>query len=224
MLWTDRTFDLIDSLESSMEKIMAARGKTRRRSARESPDANGLLAMELQDIHNAESQLSRALPRLSKAAQSQTLREMLEQRLEEGGRIIKDVETVFDELDASPRRRKNIAAEGLINDAREHVQEIEPGPALDAVLIDAVQKTEHYCIAAWGTARSLAQAVGQKTASRAMDRALKEGGPFDEQLTELSEREITPALLSGETEGEEDESGSRARPRRGGTSEERAAR
>jgi len=76
------------------------------------------------------------------------------------------------------------------------VQEIEQGPALDAVIIGAMQKTEHYCIAAWGTAKSLAQAVGNKTATRAMDRALKEGKGVDEKLTQLAEKDITPALLT----------------------------
>ena len=107
-------------------------------------------------------------------------------------------------MDGSPGRKKNVAAEGLINDAREHVQEIEAGPALDAVLIGAMQKTEHYCIAAWGTAKALAQAVGQKTATRAMERALKEGGPFDEQLTKLAEEEITPALLAAAQSGDDE--------------------
>jgi hypothetical protein len=101
-----------------------------------------------------------------------------------------------EELEESPGRKKNVAAEGLSNDAREHVQEIEEGPALDAVLIGAMQKTEHYCIAAWGTAKSLAQAMEQKTALKTMERALKEGKALDEQLTELAENEVTPALLS----------------------------
>src|SRR5882762_3554717 len=157
---------------------MATKAKASRRSSKDSPDATELLVLELQEIHSAENQLSRVLPRLAKAAESQKLAGMLEQRLEQGERLIKDIESVFDEMDASPGRKKNVAAEGLINDAREHVQEIEPGPALDAVLIGAIQKTEHYCIAAWGTARSLAQAVGQKTAGQAMERALKEGSPF----------------------------------------------
>jgi ferritin-like metal-binding protein YciE len=86
---------------------------------------------------------------------------------------------------------------------RERVQDIEQGPALDAVIIGAMQKAEHYCIAAWGTAKSLAQAVGNKTATRAMDRALKEGKGVDEKLTQLAENDITPALLT-EADDEED--------------------
>lgn len=67
--------------------------------------------------------------------------------------------------------------------AGEHLRDIDEGPALDAVLIGGIQKVEHCCIAAWGTARSLAQATGQRTTARAM--------------------EITPALLSEESEDEE---------------------
>jgi hypothetical protein len=123
---------------------------------------------------------------------------------------------------------------------REHVQEIEQGPALDAVLTAAIQKTEHYCIAAWGTARSLAQAVGEETTVKSMERALQEGKTMDEQLTELAEQEITPQLLAteeaeeedeeeageeleaGEEEDEEEEGGGRKRSRRSGGSERRA--
>jgi ferritin-like metal-binding protein YciE len=213
-----------------------AKAKAGRQSRKISPDARELLVLELQQVHSAESQLSRVLPRLSKAAQSQALRDLLDQRLEEGERIIKDVESSLDELDESPGRRKNAAAQGLIEDVREHVQEIEKGPALDAVLIAGIQKTEHYCIAAWGTARSLAQAVEEKTTVQTMQRALKEGGQFDEQLTKLAEQEITPALLSGEesvgsqdeqSDGEEGDEGSangRSRSRRDERTEQRAGK
>jgi ferritin-like metal-binding protein YciE len=185
---------------------MATKRKSSGQSGKESPDATQLLVLELQEIHSAESQLSRVLPRLAQALESEELGTLMDERLAEGERIIKEIEAVFEEMDESPGRRKNVAAEGLINDARERVQEIEAGPALDAVLIGAMQKTEHYCIAAWGTAKALAQAVGQKTATRAMERALKEGGPFDERLTKLAAEEITPALLAA-AQSEDGEAG-----------------
>lgn len=202
-------------------------------SKKEMPDGSEILLLELQEIHNAESQLARVIPRLAKAVEAQTLQQMLEARLSEGERIIADIESVLDEMEESPGRKKNVAAEGLIDDAREHVQEIAPGPALDCVLIGAIQKTEHYCIAAWGTARALAQALGEETAAKAMERALEEGKRFDEELTELAEREVTPALLAqGSEEDEEEEeevsddvdeaqSGGRKRSRKGGRSERR---
>lgn len=213
---------------------MAARRKSNGPSRKEMPDGAQLLLLELQEIHNAESQLSRLIPRLAKAVEAQTLQQMLETRLSEGERIIGDIEAVLDEMEESPGRKKNVAAEGLIADAREHVQEIAPGPALDCVLIGAIQKTEHYCIAAWGTARALAQALGEETAAKAMERALEEGKRFDEELTELAEREVTPALLAqasdeAEDEEEEEEAGDddeeaqsgRKRSRKGSKSERR---
>jgi ferritin-like metal-binding protein YciE len=214
-----------------------AKAKTGRQSRKTSPDARELLVLELQQVHSAESQLSRVLPRLSKAAQSEALRDRLDERLGEGERILKEVEASLEELDESPGRRKNAAAQGLIEDVREHAQEIEPGPALDAVLIAGIQKTEHYCIAAWGTAKALAQAVEEKTTVQAMQRALKEGGQFDERLTKLAEEEITPQLLSGDTSAESAEedsndeegnegssTGGRSRSRRDGRTEHRAGK
>jgi ferritin-like metal-binding protein YciE len=198
---------------------MATKRKSSGRPEKDSPDAMDLLVLELQEIHSAESQLSRVLPRLSKALDSEELGTLMEERLAEGERIIKEIEAVFDEMNESPGRKKNVAAEGLINDAREHVQEIEAGPALDAVLIGAMQKTEHYCIAAWGTAKALAQAVGQKAATRAMERALQEGGPFDERLTKLAAEQITPALLAGaeSADGEADANGRKGSSRKRGS-------
>lgn len=211
-----------------------------KRARKESPNATELLLLELQEIHSAENQLSRMLPRIIKAAESEKLQQMLEERQQQGERLIQELESVFDEMEESPGRKKNVAAEGLINDIREHVQEIEQGPALDAVLIAAIQKTEHYCIAAWGTARSLAQAVGEETTVEAMERALGEGKTMDEQLTQLAEQEITPQLLAeeeaeeededeaseqmeaGEEEDEEEQGGGRKGSRRSGGSERRA--
>jgi ferritin-like metal-binding protein YciE len=188
---------------------MAAKRKSSGRSKKESPDGVGLLAMELQEIHSAENQLSRVLPRLTKVVESNTLRQMLEQRLAQGEKILEDVDSALEELEMSPGRKKNVAAEGLVSDMREHIQEIEAGPALDAVVIGSIQKTEHYCIAAWGTAKALAEATGQSTVVRAMERALKEGKQVDEELTQLAEKEINPAVVAqGTEEQEEGETGS----------------
>jgi ferritin-like metal-binding protein YciE len=200
---------------------MATKAKQSKRPRKESPDATELLVLELQEIHNAESQLTRVGPRLSKAIESEKLIKMMDERLEEGERIITEIEAVFEEMEESPGRKKNVAAEGLLNDAREHAQEIESGPSLDAVLIGAIQKTEHYCIAAWGTAKALGAAVGQKTAVRAMDRALKVGGEFDKRLTALAEKEITPALLT--QGGDEDQEGAGRQQRGNGGGESRAS-
>jgi len=185
---------------------MAASRKSSR-TRKESPDGNELLVLELQEIHSAESQLSRVLPKLMKSVESEELRKCLEQRLSQGERLIGEIESALEEMDESPGRKKNVAAEGLINDAREHVQEIEPGPALDAVMIAAIQKTEHYCIAAWGTARSLASSAGEEEVVECMERAIQEGKQMDQDLTRLAEETINPQVFAeSEEEGEEAES------------------
>lgn len=191
--------------------------KRKSQSKKQSPGIDELLVLELQEIHSAESQLARVLPRLSKAVETEKLREMFDERLKQGEHLLQDVDAALDELDASPGRKKNVAAEGLINDLREHAQEIEAGPALDSVLIAGIQKTEHYCIAAWGSVRSLAQSTGQKSAVKTMERALKEGKTLDEELTQLAEQEVTPALMSeGAEEEEDDDSEVQPRSRKSG--------
>lgn len=182
-----------------------ARSSKSNRKRKETPHGNELLVLELQEIHNAESQLSRVLPKLMKAVESEELRSCLEERISQGERLTKDIESALEEMDESPGRKRNVAAEGLINDAREHMQEIESGPARDAVLISGIQKTEHYCVAAWGTARSLGDAAGQKNVVKSMERALKQGKQMDEALTRLAEEEINPQVFAEASEEEDEE-------------------
>lgn len=186
---------------------MATSRRSSGKSAKERVARGGaeLLALELQQIRSAESELSRVLPSLAQAVESEELRELLQLREQQGKRILGELEAAFDELEEDPpqKQKKNPAAEGLIEAAQEHVREIEEGPALDAALIAGIQKVEHYCIAAWGTARSLAKATGHKTTVRAMEQELNDGKRLDEKLTELAEKEITPALLAEELEDEE---------------------
>src|SRR4051812_6907263 len=105
----------------NLESVMASQSKSKSRSKKQSPDSSELLVMELQQIHSAESQLMRMLPRLAKAVQSDKFREMIEQRQEQGEALLEQLEDVFDEMEQSPGRKRNVAAEGLINDAREHI-------------------------------------------------------------------------------------------------------
>lgn len=180
---------------------MASKKKTARRKTKSTPTGSELLVLSLQRIYSAENHLSQNLPKLSKAIESQRLQALARERLTEGERIISEVELALNDLDESPERKRNFAAEGLIADAREHVQTFTGGPALDSLLLASFQKTEHYCIAAWGTAKALASATGQKISVKAMNRALKEGGKFDARLTKLADKKLTPALLAlAETE------------------------
>jgi ferritin-like metal-binding protein YciE len=169
-----------------------------------------LLTQEIKEIHSAERQLSRALPKLAKATGSEKLREMLQRRREQGAILIEALDEALEEMQVSKGRVKNVAIEGLIEDANQHAEEIEDEKMLDAALIGAVQKVEHYCIAAWGTTRSMGQLFGRQKVVEAMERALEEGKRFDQEMTQLAESEVNPAMLDGGDvdEGEEESSGS----------------
>jgi ferritin-like metal-binding protein YciE len=191
-------------------KKKSAKSNSRGRTQKKTPEPMEMLHTELAEIHSAENQLVKAAPRLSKSVENETLREMLDRRVEQAEQLIEDIEGVFEEMGHSMPRKKNVAAEGLLRDALDHVQEIQRGPALDATLIGAVQKLEHYCIAAWGTTRAFAQAMGEETTVEVMERVLEEGKAMDEEMTELAESEVNPAMLEASEEDEE------ATPRRRG--------
>jgi ferritin-like metal-binding protein YciE len=175
-----------------------------------------LLTQELKEIHSAERQLSRALPKLAKAASSQRLREMIEKRREQSTTLIEAIDEALDELGTTRARKKNDAIEGLIEDANQHVEEISDKKMLDAALIGAVQKIEHYCIAAWGTVASMGRLFEQTKVVEAMERALEEGKLFDQEMTQLAETEVNPAMLGEEEEGEE-EAGEEGQEEEGGS-------
>jgi ferritin-like metal-binding protein YciE len=193
-----------------------------KRPRKQTPEPTELLVTELREIYSAENQLTKALPRLSNVIESETVRELMNRRLEQAEQLIADLENVFEEMEVQPGRTKNIAAEGLLRDAQQHVQQIQKGPALDAVLIGAVQKLEHYCIAAWGTSRAFAQALEIESAAEVMQRAIDEGKELDEEFTKVAESEVNPAMLEAGQEGMEDED-EQPRRRRGGSGGEARA-
>ena len=167
--------------------------------------AEDILAVELKEIFSAEKQLSRMIPKMTKRVSSEQLREFLEQRRDEGAALMEEIDAALEEMDASKSRPKNVAAEGLIEDVNEHLEEIENEKMLDAVLLASTQKIEHYCIAAWGTGAALGRLLGNQTVIKAMERALGEGKRLDDELTALADKDINPAMLESEEAGEGDE-------------------
>src|SRR3954449_10428993 len=169
--------------------------------------AEDLLTTELKQIHSAERQLSRALPRLAKQVDSDRLREMLDRRREQGAGLIERIEEALEEMQTTKARQKNIIAEALIEDVNEHLDDIEEDAMIDAFVLAAVQKTEHYCIAAWGTAAALARLLDEDEIIRTMEQALDEGKRFDAEMTKLAEEEINPRMLDEDEEVEEEDEG-----------------
>lgn len=167
--------------------------------------AKDILVTELKEIHSAERQFSRAVPKLTRAMSSQGLKEALQQRREQGAGIIEQLDVIFTDMGVTKARPKNVAAEGLIEDMNEHLEEIENPALLDAVLLGAVQKLQHYCIAAWGTTASLGRLLDEPDVVTLMERILEEGKRDDEALTQLAESEVNPAMIADAEDAEEGE-------------------
>jgi ferritin-like metal-binding protein YciE len=196
------------------------KGRARKAPAKkQSMDLEDVMLLEMKEIYSAEKQLSTALPKLSRVIENTSIRDAFAERQERAETLLRDLDRCFDVLETSPGRKKNIVAEALIADAQEHAQEIEAGAALDAVLVGAMQKTEHYCIAAWGTVRALAESLGDDEIADVMQRVLDEGEAYDQRLTECTMEELMPDLesaMDGEEAGEAGERESAEAGRRSG--------
>lgn len=157
--------------------------------------AEDILTTELKEIYSAERQLTRMIPKLSKRVQNPQLKEMLDARKQQAETLIEELDEAFDEMEISKARPKNVAAEGLLEDINQHLEEIQDDRLLEPVLVAGIQKLEHYCIAAWGTARSMGKLLDEDRVIRSMGRVLDEGKELDEQLTRLAEEELNPMMM-----------------------------
>jgi len=161
-----------------------------------------LLVDSLRDILDAEKQAVKSYPRITKSASSQELKQILQQHLEVTKGQVARLEQIFEMLGERAKGKPCRAMQGLIEEAMEHVAQHERGPELDAVLIASAQKVEHYEIAAYGTARAMAKAVGQKNAANLLQETLKEEGEADKMLTKVA-LNVYREMLSSEGESEE---------------------
>jgi len=143
---------------------------------------------QLKDLYNAETQLTVALPKLAKAASTPALQEAFQMHLEETKGHVQRIEKIFETLEGSPKGKKCKAMEGLIEEGAELLKEKNKFEAevLDAGLIGAAQRVEHYEIAAYGTARTLAQQLGDTAAANLLQQTLDEEYAADQKLTALA--------------------------------------
>ena len=142
---------------------------------------------ELRDIYNAENQLTRALPKMAKAATSGELRGGFEEHLEQTRGHVERLEQIFNELGEKPTGKKCKGMEGLVEEGSEMIDEQE-GETLDAGLISAAQRVEHYEIAAYGCVRTYANLLGEDDAAELLEQTLKEEKETDQKLTKLAEK------------------------------------
>jgi ferritin-like metal-binding protein YciE len=154
-----------------------------------------LLVDELRDIYHAEKQLVKALPKMAKAAKSDKLRQAFEHHLEETRGQVERLEMVFDKLDTAVRAKRCEAMVGLIEEAQEMMEEIKTPEVLDAALIAAAQKVEHYEIASYGSVRALAEALGNKEAAQLLDQTLEEEKSADQKLNQIALSDVNKTAL-----------------------------
>jgi len=158
-----------------------------------------LYISELRDLYSAENQLVKALPKMAKAASSDELRNAFEKHLEQTKQHVERLEQIFEQLDESPKGKTCRAMKGLVEEGSEILEEDGEDSVLDAALIVAAQKVEHYEIAGYGSVRTFANLLGKDEAAEILQTTLDEESETDENLNRLAENIVNPEALS-ETE------------------------
>jgi ferritin-like metal-binding protein YciE len=149
-----------------------------------------LYVEELKDLYSAENQLLQALPKMAKAASSSDLRTAFEDHLEQTRDQVERLEKIFKKLDASPKGKKCKAMEGLIEESNELLTDEAEPAVLDAALIAAAQRVEHYEMAGYGSVRTFARLLRDQEAADLLQETLDEEEAADKKLTELAETTI----------------------------------
>jgi ferritin-like metal-binding protein YciE len=165
---------------------------------------------ELKDLYSAENQLVKALPKMAKAASSEELRAGFEGHLDQTKEHVVRLEKIFKALGESPNGKKCKGMEGLIKEGGELIEE-DPAPEeLDAGLISAAQRVEHYKIAGYGCVSAYAKLLGEDQAESLLRQTLEEEKETDKKLTQLSGRINVEAADSEESDGGSSKSGKAA--------------
>ena len=153
-------------------------------------DLNELFLDTLKDIYYAEKQILKALPKMAKAANSDKLRSAFEKHHDETEGHVERLEQIFELLGKAARGKKCKAMEGLIEEGKEMMQEDMEPEVMDAALIAAAQRIEHYEIAGYGTVRTYAQLLDEQNQAKLLQQTLDEEGEADKKLTQLAESMI----------------------------------
>jgi ferritin-like metal-binding protein YciE len=159
---------------------------------------------ELKDLYSAENQLIKALPKMAKAASSEQLREGIEEHLEQTKEQARRLERIFEMMEENPKGKKCVGMEGLVKEGQELMREDFEDEVMDAGIIGAAQRVEHYEIAAYGTARTFAEVLGEDEHVPLLEETLEEEKETDRKLNELAnqineEAKRQPAQAERET-------------------------
>jgi ferritin-like metal-binding protein YciE len=164
-----------------------------------------LFLNEIKDVYNAEKQLVAALPRMAKAAQAPELQQAITKHLRETEGHVKRLEQILRSLGEPLRGKKCKGMEGLIEEGKEILEEDGAPEVIDAAIISAAQRVEHYEIAAYGCLRAYAQLLGNTDADRLLQQTLAEEEATDKALTALGEGGINQAAVAAGADSEEEE-------------------
>ena len=161
-----------------------------------------LYVEELRDLYNAENQLLKALPKMAKAVSSEELKNAFEKHFEQTGTHVERLEDIFQELDQNPKGKTCHGMKGLVEEGSEILKEEGDPSVVDAGIIVAAQKVEHYEIASYGSVRTFAELLGQKKAAALLQTTLDEESEANELLNGLAESIVNPeALMESELIG-----------------------
>lgn len=147
-----------------------------------------LLLDELQDLYSAETQITKALPKMAKASSSADLKHAFESHLQETEGHVQRLEKIFKNLQESPKGKTCEGMKGLLKEGDERVKEGGESDVLDAGLIAAAQRVEHYEIAAYGSARTYAELLGENEIAKLLEQTLEEEKSADQKLTKVAKK------------------------------------
>jgi len=179
-----------------------------------------LLVEQVRDLYDAEKQLVRALPKMAHAANSEDLQQAIQGHLEETKNQVSRLERVFEELDKPAKGKACKAMRGLVEEGSEALE--GDSPLTDLAIIAAAQRVEHYEISAYGTARAIAQQLGQDTIVSLLEETEEEEKAADTKLTDIAAELMGQVENVGESE-EEEEASRPARKSQSGTGSSRKA-
>ena len=175
-----------------------------------------LFVEELRDLYDAENRLVKAIPKMAKAVNSTELRSGFEHHLEQTKGHVGRLRQIFDSLDEKPTGNKCAAMVGIIQEGDDLMAEDFESNVMDAAVISAAQRVEHYEIAAYGCLRAWAEILGEDAAAELLDKTLTEEKETDAKLTKIASTVNTAASAEsakeGEVPSEDDKEGDRGTP------------
>lgn len=158
---------------------------------------NKLYVHELKDLYSAENQILKALPKMIDKCTDDDLRDALENHRKETETQVTRIQNIFKNMDFEPGGHKCKGIEGLITEGDELLGDVADESTVNAAIVSACQRIEHYEIAAYGVARAYAQKLGRQDDVKVLTQTLEEEGKADRSLTQLAETSINFLARAG---------------------------